>query len=185
LAAHTLRSQVRSTVLDHAFTQRLLNTARLLRRRWAALCFARRFSRQAYAVQPAVMPAPSQAADFSESLFRRAVPSRLHEIAQLRVASQVASIPQTRLRAGFCREHGWSGEQVEAAMLGTGGRFTEPERLVLQYAEDITRTPMDIDPQVVRQLRTYFSREELIELTISITHENFRARYAEAQLRLR
>jgi alkylhydroperoxidase family enzyme len=71
-------------------------------------------------------------------------------------------------------------------LLGTkSGCFSESETLLLQYAQDMTRTPIDVDPQVIRELLEHFTEAELEELTVSIAYENLRARFVEANARLR
>jgi alkylhydroperoxidase family enzyme len=71
-------------------------------------------------------------------------------------------------------------------LLGTkSGCFSESETLLLRYAADMTRTPIDVDPQVIRELRLHFTEAELEELTVSIAYENLRARFVEANAKLR
>jgi alkylhydroperoxidase family enzyme len=166
----------------------LLNLARALRHRWRVLRFGQRLYNQACGAQSAVVDLPRTvpAQDFSEHLFRRSVSLRIHNLVQLRVASRIASVAQTKLRADSCREQGWSSEQIGAALLGTkSGCFSEAETLLLQYAQDMTRTPIDVDPQVIRELRAHFTEAELEELTVSIAYENLRARFVEATVGLK
>jgi alkylhydroperoxidase family enzyme len=165
----------------------LLNVARTLRHQWRVLRFGRRLYYQACSTQSAVVASPGVVPlqDFSEHLFRRSVSPRIHDLVQLRVASQIASAAQTKLRADLCREQGWSSDQIGAALLGTkSGCFSESETLLLQYAQDMTRTPIDVDPQVIRELRVHFTEAELEELTVSIAYENLRARFVEANAKL-
>ncbi len=170
---------------ENRWVRAVLSAKRALAHRWLALCFARRFYRQARDGD-AVAPAPSPAVDFTESLFRRSVPPTLHALVQLRVASRLGSIAETQTRSQMCRDLGCSSEKIGATLLGhLNGTFSEPERLVLRYADDMSRTPIDVDPQVVRELRTFFSHAELLELTASIAHENFRTRFADAGQKLR
>ncbi|MFB3918236.1 MAG: carboxymuconolactone decarboxylase family protein [Terriglobales bacterium] len=185
--------RLRTNVLENPAVSALRDLARALHQRWLAISFARRFYCQARTGDTAVLVSPagdSQAAaaaqDFAECVIHRSLPPRFHALVQLRIASQLASIAETRLRAQICRQHGWSDEQIGAALLGnTNAHFSEPEKLILRYVEDMTRTPIDVDPQVVRQLRTHFSHSDVIELTASIAHENFRIRFAEARGKLR
>jgi alkylhydroperoxidase family enzyme len=173
--------------MNASVVRAILNGARALRRRWLAFAFARKFYAQACASDPAAVNAPPAvpSTDVTDCLLRRSLPSRIHVLAQLRIASQIASIDETRLQAQMCRDAGWSEAQIGAALLGNpNGSFSDAEKLVLQYAEDMTRTPIDVDPQVVKQLSLYFSRPDLIELTAAIAHENFRIRLAEAHGKL-
>jgi alkylhydroperoxidase family enzyme len=187
VSGYATLSQLCSTASENRFTKMLLNAARELRHRWLVLRFGRRLYDQACSTQSAVVDSPRTVSvqDFSEHLFRRSVSPRIHDLVQLRVASLIASAAQTKLRADLCREQGWSSEQIGAALLGTkSGCFSESEALLLQYAADMTRTPIDVDPQVIRELRVHFTEAELEELTVSIAHENLRARFVEANARL-
>jgi alkylhydroperoxidase family enzyme len=54
--------------------------------------------------------------------------------------------------------------------------FTEPERLVLEYAEAMTDTPPSVTDEMVARLRTHLSEAELVELTAIVAVENLRSR---------
>ena len=190
--------RLRSNVLENPAVTALRDLARAIRLRWRALSFARRFYRQVRdadseafdsKVVNSALPesqVPIATDDFAHSLIWRSLPPRIHALVQLRIASQLASIAETKLRAQVCRNYGWSDAQIGAAVLGnTNASFSEPEKLVLRYAEDMSRTPVDVDPQVVKQLRMHFSQSDVVELTASIAHENFRIRFAEARGKLR
>lgn len=187
MSGYATLSQLCSTASENRFIKMLLNVARTLRHRWRVLRFGQRLYNQACSTQSAVVDSPRTVPvqDFSEHLFRRSVSPRIHDLVQLRVAAQIASAAQTKLRADLCREQGWSSEQIGAALLGTkSGCFSQPETLLLQYAQDMTRTPIDVDPQVIRELRVHFTEAELEELTVSIAYENLRARFVEANAKL-
>ena len=188
MSGYATLSQLCSTASENRFTKMLLNAARELRHRWLVLRFGRRLYDQACGTQSTVLDSPRTVPvqDFSEHLFRRSVSPRIHDLVQLRVASLIASAAQTNLRADLCHQQGWSSEQIGAALLGTkSGCFSESEVLLLQYAADMTRTPIDVDPQVIRELQVHFTEAELEELTVSIAHENLRARFVEANAKLR
>jgi 4-carboxymuconolactone decarboxylase len=55
--------------------------------------------------------------------------------------------------------------------------FNEEERLVLEYAECITRTPVDVSDDLFARLRERFDEAQLIELTYAAAIENLRARF--------
>jgi alkylhydroperoxidase family enzyme len=187
LSSQWTLKRLRSTALEVGFVAKVFNSARAVHRRWLKLRFMQRFYEGARELEVPALEArcAAPAADFAESLFRRSVPSRLHALVQLRAAAQIGSMTQTALRLEQCRASNWSGEQVQTVLAGAvNEQFSPAERLLLHYAEDLSRTPMDIDPQVVRELRTYFSDAELVEVTASIAYENFRARFADARARL-
>lgn len=58
--------------------------------------------------------------------------------------------------------------------------FSEVERLVLEYADAITRTPVEVPDALFTRLRERFSEPELVELTSAIAWENYRARFSHA-----
>jgi alkylhydroperoxidase family enzyme len=54
------------------------------------------------------------------------------------------------------------------------------ERLVLAYADVMTRTPVEVSDALFARLREKFSEAELVELTSAIAWENYRARFDHA-----
>jgi alkylhydroperoxidase family enzyme len=55
--------------------------------------------------------------------------------------------------------------------------FDDDERLVLEYAECITRTPVEVPDELFERLRERFDEAQLIELTYAAALENMRARF--------
>ena len=55
--------------------------------------------------------------------------------------------------------------------------FSEVEKLVLDLAVAMTRTPCDVPQDLFDGLRRHFSSAQLVELTTAIAQENFRARF--------
>jgi alkylhydroperoxidase family enzyme len=58
--------------------------------------------------------------------------------------------------------------------------FSELERLVLEYADAMTETPVELSDALFARLRASFSETELVELTSAIAWENYRARFDHA-----
>jgi alkylhydroperoxidase family enzyme len=58
--------------------------------------------------------------------------------------------------------------------------FSALERLVLEYADAMTRTPVEVSDALFARLRERFSEPELVELTSAIAWENYRARFDHA-----
>jgi alkylhydroperoxidase family enzyme len=58
--------------------------------------------------------------------------------------------------------------------------FSEAEKLVLEYADAITQTPVDVPDALFAKLRSAFTEAQLVELTATIAWENFRARFDHA-----
>ncbi len=62
----------------------------------------------------------------------------------------------------------------------TDFNFSELERLVLEYADAMTRTPVEVSEAMFAKLRERFTEAELVELTSGIAWENYRARFDHA-----
>jgi 4-carboxymuconolactone decarboxylase len=79
------------------------------------------------------------------------------------------------------REHGITAEQIaNLNQYRTDFNFSDLERLVLEYADAMTRTPVEIPDAMFARLRGRFSEEQLVELTSAIAWENYRARFDHA-----
>ena len=58
--------------------------------------------------------------------------------------------------------------------------FSESERLVLEYADAMTQTPVEVPDTLFAKLREKFSDAQLVELTATLAWENYRARFDHA-----
>ncbi len=106
------------------------------------------------------------------------VPGRLKHLAELR-AGMLAGCE-------WCLDFGSSvsadagvteADHRELPLYATSGHFTEEERLVLDYATSMSRTPVDVSDELFARLRERFDEAQLVELTTLIALENFRARF--------
>jgi AhpD family alkylhydroperoxidase len=106
------------------------------------------------------------------------VPERLKELASLK-AALVA-------RCEFCidigtmlgRVAGLTQEQLLAVPRHRESDLFAPvEKLVLDYAEAMTATPVDVSDELFAQLREQFDEAQIVELTAVIAFENYRARF--------
>ncbi|HXG01895.1 MAG TPA: hypothetical protein VNO23_00580 [Candidatus Binatia bacterium] len=59
------------------------------------------------------------------------------------------------------------------------GVFSDLERLVLRYTEQMTRE-VHVDAELVEELKQHFSPEELMQLTLAVAAANFTNRVNEA-----
>ena len=79
------------------------------------------------------------------------------------------------------RANGISAEQISNLQnYRSDFNFSELERLVLEYADGMTQTPVEVSDALFTRLREKFSEAELVELTSAIAWENYRARYDHA-----
>jgi len=58
--------------------------------------------------------------------------------------------------------------------------FSETEKLVLEYADAMTQTPVQVSDALFAILREKFTEAQLVELTATIAWENYRARFDHA-----
>ena len=58
--------------------------------------------------------------------------------------------------------------------------FNDEEKTALEYAEEMTRTPVEVSEDLFARLRQHYSDDQIVELTASIAYENFRARFDHA-----
>lgn len=79
------------------------------------------------------------------------------------------------------RASGISAEQIaNLSRYRTDFNFSDLERLVLQYADGVTQTPVDVPAALFARLREKFTEAQLVELTSAIAWENYRARFDHA-----
>jgi alkylhydroperoxidase family enzyme len=108
----------------------------------------------------------------------RLVPARLKHLAELRAGmisgcewcldfgSSISS------QAGVCEE-----ELRDLPTYQGSSRFTELEKLVLDYATGMSRSPVAVSDALFDRLREHFDEAQLVELTNIIALENYRARF--------
>jgi alkylhydroperoxidase family enzyme len=71
-------------------------------------------------------------------------------------------------------------ELFDVADFRSSTRFTERERAALEYAEEMSKTPVAVADELFARLRRHFDDDQLVELTASIAYENYRARFYHA-----
>ncbi len=119
--------------------------------------------------------------DGVEFPFHNLIEAKTHALLQLRTAARLGCEAEIQLHAQQCVAQGWPMEFIHAARNGIRNPgFSEQENLLLRYADDIARTPTDVDLQTSRELRRHFTQPQIAEITASICYENFRARYRNA-----
>jgi alkylhydroperoxidase family enzyme len=58
--------------------------------------------------------------------------------------------------------------------------FSETEKVVLEYADAVTQTPVVVADSLFAKLREKFTDAQLVELTAALAWENYRARFDHA-----
>ncbi len=54
------------------------------------------------------------------------------------------------------------------------------ERTAIEYAEEMSKTPVRVSDELFERLKEYFSDTQIVELSASIAYENYRARFNHA-----
>jgi alkylhydroperoxidase family enzyme len=79
------------------------------------------------------------------------------------------------------RRYGISEEQLrQLSIYRQSDTFSTLEKLVLDYAVVMTRTPVEVSEELFARLREYFDESQIVELTSAIAWENYRARFNHA-----
>jgi AhpD family alkylhydroperoxidase len=108
----------------------------------------------------------------------RRVEAHLKELAELKVAALVGCEWCLDIGAMIAARSGIPAEQIrELNRHRESEHFSERERLVLDYAEAMTRTPVEVSDDLVDGLREFLDDAQLVELTSVIALENYRARF--------
>ena len=80
--------------------------------------------------------------------------------------------------AAGSRKEGASDEKVAAlATYATSDLFTPEERVALELADAMTRTPPDVTDELFERARSFYTRRRLVELAAIVAQENFRSRF--------
>ncbi len=108
----------------------------------------------------------------------RLVDRRHQALAELKAATVTACVYCIDLGSEVARRWGMTDEELLAlARYQTSPLFGVVDRLVLRYAEGMSRTPVDVPDDLVRRLREHFTDAQIVELTHLVALENLRARF--------
>jgi AhpD family alkylhydroperoxidase len=114
-------------------------------------------------------------------LSSRLVDAALKDLAQLRVATLVGCPFWIDIGSAVSRTDGASAEKIAALPNYRDSElFSETEKLVLEYADGMTQTPVEVQDALFAKLREKFNDAQLVELTATLAWENYRARFDHA-----
>jgi alkylhydroperoxidase family enzyme len=109
------------------------------------------------------------------------VEERLKVLAETKAAALVSCEFCCDIASSLAREAGVTEAQLLALpRYRESGEFSELEKLVLDYAVAISRTPARVSDELFAALREHFDERQLVELTNVIALENMRARFNSA-----
>jgi len=106
------------------------------------------------------------------------VPAQLKHLADTKVALMVGCEFCIDIGAHIGAESGIPEEKLLALPRHREATcFSKLERLVIDYAEAMTKTPAAVTDELFSALQEHFDEAQLVELTASIAWENWRARF--------
>ena len=106
------------------------------------------------------------------------VPERLKLLGEMKAAMQVGCEWCIDIGAFLMDRHGVPEEQVRAMLdHRASDAFDDLEKLVIDYAEGMTSTPVVVSDELVAALREHLDEGQMVELTSVIALENYRARF--------
>jgi alkylhydroperoxidase family enzyme len=110
------------------------------------------------------------------------VEPRLHFLVQFRTAQIVECpfcidiIPAIGTKKSIVTEE----ELASVANWENSKVLSERDKIAIEYAEEISKTPVRVSDELFNRLKKYFNDEQVVELTASIAYENYRARFNHA-----
>jgi alkylhydroperoxidase family enzyme len=106
------------------------------------------------------------------------VPASLKALAGTKAAALAGCEFCMDIASMISRETGVTERQLrELPGYRTSDAFDEVERLVLDFAVGMTRTPVDVSDELFARLAEHFDEAQLVELANEIAIENYRARF--------
>lgn len=109
------------------------------------------------------------------------VPERLKALAETKAAAVVNCEFCCDIASSIARDAGITEQQLLALPhYRDSDAFGELERLVLDYATAMSRTPTSVTDELFAALREHFDERQMVELTNVIALENMRARFNSA-----
>jgi len=103
----------------------------------------------------------------------KAVDERLKNLVELKGAQMIGCEYCVDLGSQICRNSGLSDDELLALpRYRQSELFTEPEKLALDYAVAVMRTPVEVTDELFTRLKEHFSDEQLVEITALLTVVN-------------
>jgi 4-carboxymuconolactone decarboxylase len=108
----------------------------------------------------------------------KGVPERLKVLAELKAATMTSCEYCIDIGSQIARRAGISDDELLALpRYRESGLFDELEKLVLDYAVGMSRTPVEVSDELFAALRRTLDEAQLVELTNVIAVENMRGRF--------
>ena len=109
------------------------------------------------------------------------VDERLKDLAATKVATRVGCRFCIDIASALSREAGVTERQLrDFHEFRTSPEFSAEEKVVMEYAEELTTEPVQVPDELFARLREHFDEAQVVELTAAIAIENFRSRFNRA-----
>jgi 4-carboxymuconolactone decarboxylase len=106
------------------------------------------------------------------------IDKRIRALAELKAATVTNCEYCIDLGSQISRRWGLSDAELLALpSYKSSPLFTDVEKLVLDYAVGMSRTPVDVSDALVAELREHFDDAQIVEITHVIALENLRGRF--------
>jgi AhpD family alkylhydroperoxidase len=103
----------------------------------------------------------------------KTVDERIKNLVELKGAQMIGCEYCVDLGSQICRNSGLSDEELLAlARYRQSDLFTECEKLALDYAVAVMRTPVEVTDDLFDQMKQQFSDKQLVEITAHLTLVN-------------
>jgi alkylhydroperoxidase family enzyme len=103
----------------------------------------------------------------------KSVDERLKNLVELKGAQMIGCEFCVDLGSQICRNSGFAEEELLALpRYRESDLFTEREKLALDYAVAVMRTPVEVTDELFAQMKEHFSNEQLVEMTALLTLVN-------------
>ncbi|HZU61453.1 MAG TPA: carboxymuconolactone decarboxylase family protein [Solirubrobacteraceae bacterium] len=119
------------------------------------------------------------ALSLADERFSHSVPDHLKHLARLRAAQVIGCSWCLDFGSYLAQRAGASETQLrELATWRDSPHFDAVERLVLEYTEAMTRTPVEVSDELFARLRERFDERQIVELTMTVALENLYSRFS-------
>ena len=103
----------------------------------------------------------------------KTVDERLKNLVELKGAQMIGCEFCVDLGSQICRNSGFSDEELlDLPRYRRSERFTEREKLALDYTVAVMRTPVEVTDELFARMKEHFSDQQLVEITALLTVVN-------------
>ena len=120
---------------------------------------------------------------YSAVIDKGSVEAKYKELAYLKTAQINGCEYCFRAHSASGKKNGVSEEQIKAlTFFARSQAFNDKEKAVLLYAERVTRGASAIRAGALQEIKQYFTDDQIVELTLTISIANFTNRFNDAML---